>query len=256
MKQLNVLLIGDICEDVYYLGSVNRLSPEAPVPILDIKSHVKLQGMAANVLRNLHGLAAEVHMITGNEMSVKTRFFDEKTGNQLLRVDEDKISKPIDVSNILDNEYDCVVISDYVKGSLTYENIRSIINKFKHLPIFIDTKKTNIGEFDQIYPETKVFVKINMPESKKVTSYHRNLIVTDGKNGASYKGTKYHTPPVSVADACGAGDTFLAALAVFYCKTEDIETAINKANIAASITVQHLGVYAPTLEVIDNASVG
>lgn len=254
MKQLNVLLVGDICEDVYYLGNVNRISPEAPVPILDIKSPIKLQGMAANVLRNLRGLGAEVYMVTGNKMSIKTRFVDEKSGNQLLRVDEDTMSDPINVSKILDNDYDCVVISDYAKGSLSYSTITQIIDKFKHIPIFIDTKKGDIGKFDQIYPPREVYIKINMPESKKLTSFHRNVIVTDGKNGALYRGNKYPTPTVNVADACGAGDTFLSALAVFYCQTKSIETAINKANIAASITVQHLGVYAPSLEEIENAA--
>lgn len=254
MKQLKVLLIGDICEDVYHFGSVNRISPEAPVPILDITNSTTLKGMAANVAKNLHELGAKVFMVVGSEVSIKTRFIDEKSGHQLLRVDEDKISPSINISDIPNDEYDCVVISDYGKGSLTYETIKQTINRFKNLPVFIDTKKTDIEAFDQIYPETNVYVKINLPESKKVTSFHRKLIVTDGKNGARYKGNHYPTPQVSVADPCGAGDTFLSALAVFYCKTQNIDIAINKANIAASITVQHQGVYAPSLEEIENAA--
>ena len=52
---------------------------------------------------------------------------------------------------------------------------------------------------------------------------------------------------------CGAGDTFLAALVVEYLKTYSIEKAIEIANIAASITVKHIGVYAPTWEEINEA---
>lgn len=254
MKQLNVLLLGDVCKDIYHYGSVNRISPEAPVPVLELERTFVLDGMAANVKKNLSNLGANVTLVSGDKESIKTRFIDEKTGHQLLRVDADDQSTSISISIIPDDNYDCIVISDYGKGSLGYSTITQVIDKFKDTPIFIDTKKDDIDRFDQIYPSRDVYIKINMPESKKLVSSHRNLIVTDGKNGAFYKGTRYITPSVNVADACGAGDTFLAALAVFYCQTKDIRTAIMKANIAASITVQHLGVYAPTLEEIENAS--
>ena len=51
---------------------------------------------------------------------------------------------------------------------------------------------------------------------------------------------------MEVTDVCGAGDTFLAALTWAYLRTKDIPTAINFANKCASITVQHIGVYALT----------
>jgi sugar/nucleoside kinase (ribokinase family) len=59
---------------------------------------------------------------------------------------------------------------------------------------------------------------------------------------------------VGVVDVCGAGDTFIASLAYFYLATKNIDMAIRKAITAASITVQHMGVYAPSLEEIENAS--
>lgn len=258
MKPLNVLLVGDICEDIYQYGDVTRINPEAPVPVLDLTKMRTVEGMVGNVNKNLTNLGAKVTQITGDNKSIKTRFIDERSGHQLLRVDEDKLSNPINIKDIPNTNYDCVVISDYNKGSLTYDNIKKIINKYKDIPIFIDTKKTDIERFDQIFPQTKVFIKINLPESKKLTTWHRNLIVTDGKNGASFKGTNYPTPEVSVADPCGAGDTFLAALAHSYTQNQTlgIEYAIQYANYAASITVKHLGVYAPTLEEIENALIG
>jgi sugar/nucleoside kinase (ribokinase family) len=56
------------------------------------------------------------------------------------------------------------------------------------------------------------------------------------------------SPRVEVVDVTGAGDTFLAALTYQYLDTGNIEQAIRFANIASAVTVQHLGVYAPTLK--------
>jgi sugar/nucleoside kinase (ribokinase family) len=58
---------------------------------------------------------------------------------------------------------------------------------------------------------------------------------------------------VDVVDVCGAGDTFLAALAVQYLYTKNIEQSIIFANVAAGLTVQHRGNYAPTYDEIVNA---
>jgi D-beta-D-heptose 7-phosphate kinase/D-beta-D-heptose 1-phosphate adenosyltransferase len=185
---------------------------------------------------------------------VKTRIIDERSGQQLLRIDENNISEPIKVSKETIKEYnpDCIIISDYDKGSLSYEAIEEIIDHYQG-PIFIDTKKTDVERFDHIWPQREVYVKINEQESKALRSYHRNLIVTKGKEGALYKDVLHPAPLVEVSDVCGAGDTFLAALAYYHTTNNNIEAAIKYANYAASITVKHLGVYAPTLKEIDDA---
>ena len=246
MKQLNVLLLGDDCKDVYTYGHVNRISPEAPVPIFEYSHQEEKRGMSGNVSENLKTLGCSVVHASGNQKSIKTRYIDIRTGQQLLRVDEDSISKAITVDEMLFNQqsYDCVIISDYNKGSITAENFNRLLTIYRG-PIFIDTKKTDLSFFDVIYPPREIYVKINELEYSKLQSGHKNLIVTLGKHGA--------TPKVSVSDVCGAGDTHLAALAYMYCQTEDIEHSIRWANRAASVTVQHLGVYAPTLEEINAA---
>ena len=251
MKQLNVLLLGDICKDVYAYGHVNRISPEAPVPIFEYSHEECISGMSGNVLKNLVTLGCDVTHITGKNMSTKTRFIDLKTGQQLIRMDEDEVSDAIKLDEeTLNKKFDCVVISDYNKGSIsnsTIDDVTAIYN----CPIFIDTKKTDLDRFDRIYPESKVYIKINELEYSKLTSEHRNLIVTLGKDGARYRGNKYPTPKVNVTDVCGAGDTHLSALAFMFCQTGDIEQSILWANRAASVTVQHLGVYAPTIQEIN-----
>ena len=220
--------------------------------------------MSVNVLDNLIALGCNVTSAFSKNRSIKTRCIDIKTGQQLFRFDEDIESDPIQPNKIPDNDYDCIIMSDYGKGSLNYDNMKRIIEMYGDIPIFIDTKKTDLGEFDRIYPPNEVFIKINNYEHDKLKTTHRNMIVTRGRDGATYKDKTFLTPKVNVADPCGAGDTFLASLAYFYCiskfyglgeqkRMSDIEYAIEKANIAASITVQHLGVYAPTKEEINAA---
>ena len=254
MKRLNVLLYGDDCVDIYQYGTVTRINPEAPVPVFDFVHEETKRGMSSNVAENLNKLGCNIKHITGNVASIKTRIIDERSGQQLLRIDENNISEPIEVSKETIKEYnpDCIIISDYNKGSLEYETIRKIISYYQG-PIFIDTKKTDIERFDHIWPQREVYVKINEQESKALKSHHRNLIVTKGKEGALYKGVLHPAPLVEVSDVCGAGDTFLAALAYYHTTNNNIEAAIKYANYAASITVKHLGVYAPTLKEIDDA---
>ena len=76
------------------------------------------------------------------------------------------------------------------------------------------------------------------------------LIVTLGSKGAQLWDQHFPTKPVEVTDVCGCGDTFLASLALQYLFTNDIEKAIMFANIAAGITVQHRGNYAPSYDEI------
>jgi sugar/nucleoside kinase (ribokinase family) len=88
-------------------------------------------------------------------------------------------------------------------------------------------------------------------EFEAAKTFPTELIVTLGKDGVRYKDHEISTPPVEAFDVCGAGDTFLAALAFEYVQSKDILTAINFAIKAASVTIQHVGVYSPTLEEIE-----
>jgi D-beta-D-heptose 7-phosphate kinase/D-beta-D-heptose 1-phosphate adenosyltransferase len=76
-------LIGDSCYDYYHYGEVNRISPEAPIPIFDYKYTQKKNGMAANVLENLLALNADVYMHTRYAEN-KNRYIDIKSKQQLL----------------------------------------------------------------------------------------------------------------------------------------------------------------------------
>lgn len=245
----NVLLIGDSCTDMYNIGIVDRLSPEAPVPVVKIVETFSLPGMSANVYRNLVNLNVEADFVHNETSITKTRFIDKRSGQHLLRVDDEenvvpwsgRTPQPLDA-------YDVIIISDYNKGFLTSKGILEIIENSK-CPIFIDTKKTQLGIFDS----QRVYFKINETEYKNTRSQPKNLIVTLGSDGAEYDGIRYPTKKVEVMDVCGCGDTFLAALVAQYLFTKDIEKAILFANVAAGITVQHRGNYAPSYDEIRNA---
>lgn len=242
-KKFNILLIGDSCVDVYQYGTIDRLSPEAPVPIFVPTHSEEREGMAGNVYANLVTLGCSVNLLCG-PASKKTRLIDQRSRQQIARVDEDVKGQPIRFETAIP-PYDAVVISDYDKGVVDYSLIEEILLSVT-CPVFIDTKKTDLERMQGAW------VKINEPEYAKIKTACSGLIVTRGARGAE---VVYHhiiepAPQVEVVDVTGAGDTFLAALTYQYLVTNDIQKSVAFANRAASITVQHFGVYAPTLEEI------
>jgi len=238
-KQLKVLLIGDSCTDEYVYGSCERLNPEAPVPILKFNRKETKKGMAWNVRENIESFGIEVYMITNQETITKTRYIDEKYNQQILRVDNEPDLKPMN-SDLPDEHFDALVISDYDKGFLSNEKVFELVEWFDG-PVFIDSKKTKL-------PKESCFVKINDLEFSKLDNPSDNLIITRGSKGAEYQGKLYPGEKVDIFDAVGAGDTFLSALVYFYLKCGKIEEAIPYANKAAAIAVSNFGTYILTKE--------
>lgn len=246
-RKFKILLIGDDCVDVYRYGTVNRLCPEAPVPIFEPSHEESRPGMASNVAENLLKLGCEVTTMLG-EPSVKTRLIDVRSGQQVLRIDQDVRSSAIKLKSRIPQTFDAVVISDYNKGAVDHRLIRDIRKDFFG-PVFVDTKKPELNKFKDCV------LKINEREFQARKSMCDQLIVTLGDRGAVYHDhgtmTEFSPHKVEISDVCGAGDTFLAALVYQYLGTGDMSSAIKFAISAAAVTVQHLGVYAPTLEEIN-----
>jgi bifunctional ADP-heptose synthase (sugar kinase/adenylyltransferase) len=243
-KKLKILLIGDNGIDQYQYGTVDRISPEAPVPIINYTHTITRPGMAANVKDNLEKLGIEVDFIHGIKTCVKTRVIDSKTKHHLLRIDQDNPSRPIKIKTDILDQYDAIVVSDYNKGSVEYETIELLRKNFSG-PIFVDTKKTELHRFEGC------FVKINQKEFEAAKTFPSDIIVTKGSKGAVYKDQLIPALNVEAFDVCGAGDTFLSALTYKYCLTNEIMNSIEFAIKASSITIQHIGVYSPTLQEID-----
>lgn len=256
-KLFKILLVGDSCYDVYHYGEVKRISPEAPIPIFDLKYSHKKYGMASNVYENLKALGADVHIHT-NFLETKNRYIDIKSKQQLLRVDQKNSEFEFSgiIYDLIDfDSYDAIVISDYGKGFFKRSDYTRLRENFKG-PIFIDTKDTQLDHY------AGAFIKINQYEYEKAGSVTNieNLIVTYGGDHVIWYREKpyapeiFFPPKVEAHDVCGAGDTFLCALTVKYLETNSMVESIKFAMKAAAITVKHTGVYAPTLEEIENGN--
>lgn len=176
-RSLRVLVIGDVMVDAYYIGAVKRVSPEAPVPVVDIQKRDRRLGGAGNVVLNLLALGARVDLASavgsdeaGNALleqldqhgvgtaavvqtpdrptTVKTRIMS--SGQQLLRVDEET-TEPL--SPALEDallaalepllaQADAVLFEDYDKGVLTERIIEFVVRRARELnvPTAVDPK--------------------------------------------------------------------------------------------------------------------
>jgi len=243
---MKVLVIGESCLDVYQYGMSSRLCPEAPVPVFNSNGHRTLNGgMAQNVYNNMVSMRpdAEIEISTNDswEEITKTRYVDTRTNYIILRIDENEnFYQKGSMEDINFGDYDVVVISDYNKGFLSEEDIDYIATHAK--TTFLDTKKILGPWCNKI-----TFIKINDVEYErtkhKLTRAIRNkLIITTGPDGCIYQNETYPVPKVEIKDTSGAGDTFIAALAVEYGATHNISKAIEFANQSATAVVQKKGV--------------
>lgn len=183
-----VLVVGDVMIDAYYFGRVERISPEAPVPIVSVEKKENRLGGAANVAMNLISLGARPVMCTvigedqeGDEMldllkkqgidtsgvirsprritTVKTRVISQQT--QMLRIDHEMTS-PLSSEDSLQliaalrsqlKGADVLIFQDYDKGVLTRENIREITQEAGQsgIAVVVDPKKRNFNHFENAY---------------------------------------------------------------------------------------------------------
>jgi len=200
-NKLNVLIIGDVMIDAYYFGKVDRISPEAPVPIVSVNKKESRLGGAANVALNIKALGANPILctiigddekgksfnkllkteklstngiISSNERitTVKTRIIGNK--HQVLRVDsennhplsEKEYSKLYQsITTIIENNtIDVVIFQDYDKGIITQKLIEEVIHicNNNNIPTAIDPKKINLS----FYKNVTLF-KPNLKELKE-----------------------------------------------------------------------------------------
>jgi D-beta-D-heptose 7-phosphate kinase/D-beta-D-heptose 1-phosphate adenosyltransferase len=247
-----ILVIGEICEDVFIYGKINRICPEAPVPIFNPSYEVKNPGMAGNVIRNLQSISDQIETssIHQKQIITKTRIVDEKSNQMIVRVDDGEqngvepllLISPSNMEKI--ETYDCVIISDYDKGFLPKKMIEKIsyVSKLS----ILDSKKKL--DFETI--QNCTFVKLNETEYNNnrelVDNNLEKFIITLGQKGCMYNQVVYPSPnPKTTIDVSGAGDTFVASFAFKYLETNDIVTSINYANEMSSIVVSKKGVATP-----------
>jgi rfaE bifunctional protein kinase chain/domain len=219
-NNLRIMVIGDVMIDAYMWGKVNRISPEAPVPIVAVDRLENRLGGAANVALNVQALGAIplVHAVIGNDekgnllrqlfkdqslsdegiiqssdrkTTVKTRVLSG--GNQILRVDEeiemdlgknDEEALIATINSTLENDQiDAIIFEDYDKGMITEGVINAVREKASALNILVtvDPKKKNFNN----YRNASLF-KPNLKEIReglKVDIYQNNIGDIEGAVG-------------------------------------------------------------------------
>ena len=211
-NNLNVLIIGDVMIDTYIWGNVNRISPEAPVPIVSITKKENRLGGAANVALNIQSMGATPILcsVIGNDegsklfldllkvqklsaegiIKSKKRLTTIKTrvigGNhQMLRVD-DEIETSLATEEIdellekikkliISKKVDVIIFEDYDKGCITSDLIKESVAfaKQKNIPIVVDPKKKNFMSYNGV-----TLFKPNLKELKeglKLDFDHNNI---------------------------------------------------------------------------------
>lgn len=256
MSVIKILVIGELCTDKFVYGNVNRMCPEAPVPVLNPTKTIENYGMAGNVVSNIKSLISEdkceVIFWHQPENINKIRFVHEKTNHMIMRLDEGETSKITNIGFISPKqrktirESDIVIISDYNKGFLTENDISYILSESK-LSI-IDTKK--IVDSGTLISAT--FIKLNEVEFKKnnhlINVLEDKLLITLGDKGVRHNGKHYPSPkPQDTIDVSGAGDTFTASFILkYYLSDGNIEESIKFANEVCSDVVNKKGVALPS----------
>jgi bifunctional ADP-heptose synthase (sugar kinase/adenylyltransferase) len=244
---MRIAVIGENCNDIFIYGDCNRLSPEAPVPVMIPIETKENLGMSGNVVKNIEALSdARIVHICQTEVIKKTRYVDKKSNHMFLRVDEGELNiQTLDLNisktNAIVNS-DIVIVSDYDKGFLTDETIKKI-GSIAKLSI-LDSKKKLSKEIIESY----TFVKLNELEHKQNIQFKecKNIITTLGSKGAQFDGKIYPSPsPKETIDVSGAGDTFTASFILKYFETKNVETSIIFANEMASVVVSKRGVATP-----------
>lgn len=304
-----VLVIGDVMIDKHVRGEVRRISPEAPVPVINVVGEPETSiGAAGYVAAQIAEAGIETTLcykdneddvdlegqINGHNINpmplagankkyvttTKTRIW---TGNQqICRIDNEDIAKPSAkvqeewIEGITDlishNHYDCVVFSDYDKGTLTDHIIQSVTNVCKNSGALtiLDPKRYSYFGLQNLFliKPNKHEVDITNMDAYDVSKHlsYTYLLNTLGEKGMKlfYNGSlryQVETPKITVRDVCGAGDITTAMLAISLVKHKDdhqnqfgsqraIERAMRHASTAAAMAILHEGCYIINNDVI------
>jgi D-glycero-beta-D-manno-heptose-7-phosphate kinase len=204
-NRLTIMIIGDVMVDAYLWGKVERISPEAPIPIVALRKRENRMGGAANVAMNIHSMGAKpvlcsvigmddkgenfinllkkekiesYGIVRSQQRITTTKFRIFGNNSQMLRVDEevehdlseqDRTSLLEQIEKILSTEkIDGIIFQDYNKGVITPILISEVVEKarIRNIPITVDPKKRN---FD-LYAGVTLF-KPNLKELKEGLKY-------------------------------------------------------------------------------------
>ena len=295
--EVTALVVGDLMLDEYVWGRVERISQEAPVQILDVtRRELRLGGMG-NVVNNLLALGCRVRAVSviGEDPDGATllQIFADKgldargirqnparmttrktrvlaSNQQMLRIDQESrvaiaaADEDAIVAAVTSQLPDCDIlfISDYLKGVLTPNLLRRIIDLGREagLPVVVDPKGDDFGKYrgaTLLTPNRREAMKaagmggqdtemlLEAGRSLRRSLDLASLVMTRSEEGMSLFTARgeTHLPTIAreVADVSGAGDTVLALLGLGLCTGCDLETAARIANLGAGVVVGRVG---------------
>lgn len=243
---VRALVIGDAMVDLYHFGRVERISPEAPVPIFIEESTESRRGGADNVAHQLEVLGCRVKTVFAKRWSVKHRYFAGH--QQIFRCDDDYRAGQDDVDDAcrriaaVVHDYDIIILSDYAKGLLTPELCQDVIRLRKR--VVVDPKGSDWGK----YRGATVICPNEYELSAHSKDWHCGMIVAKlGSKGLALRthdGVEHLRIPAAakqVFDVTGAGDVVTALIAASVAVDASMESAAIVANHAAAIVVGKLG---------------
>ena len=298
VAQRRILVIGDVMLDHYIWGDATRISPEAPVPVVEISRDTYVPGGAANVALNCAALGAQTSVAgymaddeagrrlqtllrersvtpvaaTGLGMTIiKTRVILQH--QQLCRLDresppEDYYWSSAQAMPVLESAIqaaDAIILSDYAKGLLTDELVRSVAEYARSAGklVALDPKPKNplqFSDLDLITPNRREAAQLagielsphrHFPAEeicRRIYEKYRvkHLVITMSEDGMllCHKGCIVKQIPTAareVFDVSGAGDTSIATLVLALSAGAELETAAHFANAAAGVVVGKVG---------------
>lgn len=276
LNDKNILVVGDIMLDHYIMGEVERISPEAPVPIVHVQKEYSTLGGCGNTVRNIRELGVNVSCLSsiGNddygrkiidllntigaipilvleskETIVKERIIASERKIQMIRVDRETV-QPVNATNLIDHlierdiNYDIIVISDYGKGIITKE-LMEYLNTFQR-PIIVDPKPQNFMLYNKVFmvtPNEKEWDEIVINTFPKPPNSMTYTLLTQGGGGMLLINNndktriKIHSEAVEVYNVSGAGDTVISIMAVCLSMGWNVIDAAHIANKCAAYVV-------------------
>lgn len=294
---IRVAVLGDVILDEYLHGRVTRLSPEAPVPVVEVRERYQTLGGAGNVARNVSALggvsrlfsvvgkdaAADSLMALADQERIKdgnilvdpsrpTTFKQRVVAQtqQIVRIDAETVH-PIGnefteklASQLLEalDETDVLIISDYDKGVITEELLRSVVGPYTEAgkPVVVDPNVVHFFQYKNVSVITPNHLQLERVSGKRIRTEEElfatgreirsrlgqtKLLITRGEEGMALveeeRIEKIPTVAQEVYDVTGAGDTVVAVLALGLGAGLTLSHSARLANAAAGIVVGKRG---------------
>jgi len=281
LEHLKILVVGDIMLDRYVVGDVQRISPEAPVPIVYVREQYNTLGGCGNVVRNLRELGVQVDCLASvgidadgetisselkhigaksllfygsKQTTVKERIIADQRKVQMLRIDREDVKSigghlPIDVFvRMCKDDYNMVIVSDYAKGMISH-GLMEFLKHEQNADIIVDPKPRNGGIYNGVFmvtPNEKEWAEMLFSSAYNL-NHVKFILETKGNKGMTLIDNVNETSEdieaedVPVYNVSGAGDTVVAIMATCLSMKIDPLKSARIANKCAGYVVTQTG---------------